>query len=114
MLAPPPDTKDAWTSILEFVRARTKPQQFDTWFRSLRCLGLDEKAARIATPNAFYKTWMESHYLGLLREACFEVLGTEPRIEFVIEPAPSAGAPGDPALAPPGSSAMSAAARQKA
>jgi chromosomal replication initiator protein len=91
MIAPPPETRDAWASILEFVRARTKPQQFDTWFRSLRCLGLDEKSARIATPNAFYKTWMESHYLALLHEACHEVLGAEPAIEFVIEPDAAAG-----------------------
>lgn len=84
MLVPPPDVKTAWTAVLDFVRARTKPQQFDTWFRSLRCLELDQTHATIGTPNDFYKKWMENHYLGLLREACFETLGTEPRIEFTI------------------------------
>lgn len=85
--------RDAWASVLEFVRARTKPQQFDTWFRSLRCLELDASIASIGTPNDFYRKWMENHYLGLLREACFEVLGAEPRIEFTIHIDPAQPAP---------------------
>src|SRR5438105_6835914 len=73
MLVPPSDLpalrgplqmKDAWTSVLEFVRARTKPQQFDTWFRSLRCLALDATTAIVGTPNDFYRKWMENHYVG--------------------------------------------------
>jgi chromosomal replication initiator protein len=98
----PLDTKDAWASVLEFVRARTKPQQFDTWFRSLRCLALDAGIATIATPNDFYRKWMENHYLPLLREACFEVLGAEPRIEFTVH---AEAAPPPPAPEPAGTEA---------
>jgi chromosomal replication initiator protein len=78
------DRNTAWSSVLDFVRARTKPQQFETWFPSLRCLAFEPELVRVGAPNDFYKKWIENHYLGLLREGCFEVLGTEPRIELAI------------------------------
>ncbi len=93
---PSSETYSAWTSVLGYVRARTKPQQFETWFPSLRCTAFDREVVRIAAPNDFYKKWIENHYLGLLREGCFEVLGTEPKIEIVIQAGPRAGAAASP------------------
>jgi chromosomal replication initiator protein len=74
-----------WSSVLDFVRAHTKPQQFETWFRGLRCLAMGPEGVRIAAPNDFYRKWMERHYLRLLENACEEVLGEPARVHFVVE-----------------------------
>ncbi|GIW71519.1 MAG: chromosomal replication initiator protein DnaA [Planctomycetota bacterium] len=87
----PANTAQTWASVLQYVRAQIKPQQFDTWFPQLRCLEFDPAGhVRLATPNTFYKHWMERHYRELLTNAFEEVLGQSVAVEFVIEP-PAAG-----------------------
>ncbi|RME76770.1 MAG: chromosomal replication initiator protein DnaA [Planctomycetota bacterium] len=74
----------SWSSVLDYVRAHVKPQQFETWFTGLQCLVMQPGQVRIAAPNKFYRNWIERHYLPLLRNACEEVLGTEAALEFVV------------------------------
>ncbi len=87
---------DPWGLALEFIRARTSAQQYETWFRSLRCLEVRPDVVRVGVRSSFYKEWMERNYHALFQAALGEALGAEPRVEFVIhadapkpEPAPA-------------------------
>ncbi|MCW8138935.1 MAG: chromosomal replication initiator protein DnaA [Planctomycetota bacterium] len=45
--------------VLEHVQSRTKKPIYDTWFRNLEFVGVDEDVVRIGTPNPFVKRWIE-------------------------------------------------------
>jgi chromosomal replication initiator protein len=45
--------------VLDHIQARTKKPIFDTWFRNLELVSVDEDVVRIGTPNQFVKKWIE-------------------------------------------------------
>ncbi len=49
--------------VLEHIQARTKKPIFDTWFRNLELVELDDDVVRIGTPNQFVKKWIEESEL---------------------------------------------------
>jgi len=81
------DATSSWATVLELIRARVKPQQFETWFPQLKCLSIDATKVVVATPNEFFRRWVETHYLAQLKDACFQTLGSEPRFELLTLPA---------------------------
>ncbi|MCO5165800.1 MAG: chromosomal replication initiator protein DnaA [Planctomycetes bacterium] len=102
--------------VLEHVQARTKKPIYDTWFRNLELIGVDEDVVRIGTPNPFVKRWIEESDLmhtlcdavrvGFERNLTPELLITrrdedastddDPALApaSALEPAPSAAPPG--------------------
>jgi chromosomal replication initiator protein len=86
--------------VLDHIRVRVKPQQFETWFPQLRCLAIDPHEVRVATPNDFFRKWVETHYLAHLKEACFHALGAEPKITLLTEPREGGARAEDPPALP--------------
>ena len=85
-----PDTKQTvqsdWQRVLEGLRKRTRPQQFETWFAPITVRQLSEDTVELGVPNKFYCDWLENHYLGIIQEAFLEAVGAIPAIHFVPDP----------------------------
>lgn len=77
---------DFWPAFLESVRNRVRPQQYETWFRHLRPQEVRPESLVIRAPNQFILTWLRDNYVGLIREAAATVSGTEPEVDFVLDP----------------------------
>ncbi|MFC1706469.1 chromosomal replication initiator protein DnaA [Planctomycetota bacterium] len=84
MAASPSAQTEVWALVLDYVRAHVKPQQFETWFQSLRLERLGSDGVVIVTPNTFYKRWMDNHYRDLLERACSEVLEGDANVVFTV------------------------------
>jgi chromosomal replication initiator protein len=82
-----PDTKQTvladWQRVLEGLRKRTRPQQFETWFAPLTVRHFSETTLELGVPNKFYCDWLENHYLGMIQEALLEAIGGIPAIRFI-------------------------------
>jgi chromosomal replication initiator protein len=66
----PTDTTARFQRTLELVQDRTKRSIFDTWFKNLEIVEVQDDVARIGTPNQFVKRWIEeSDLLHTLCEA---------------------------------------------
>ena len=82
-----PDTKQTvfadWPRVLEGLRKRTRPQQFETWFAPLTVRHFSETTLELGVPNKFYCDWLENHYLGMIQEALLEAIGGIPAIRFI-------------------------------
>jgi chromosomal replication initiator protein len=66
---------EAWASILEAIRGAVNPQQFQTWFRSMRPVSLRSGQYAFSVPNTFLKDWIEVYYLDLLRSCVTSAVG---------------------------------------
>ncbi len=114
-------THPDWARVLEGLRKRTRPQQFQTWFAPLHLRQFTEEQLELGVPNKFYSDWLEKHYLDVLRESLQEAVGAVPAIRFVPDPAiklvhpdqegasPAEGKAPAPSLAPPGTGPATAA-----
>lgn len=88
---------DAWDGCLQLIRDKIAPQSFDTWFRPIKPVKLDQQVLTIEVPSQFFYEWLEEHYVGLLREAIHAELGSQGRLEYAIvidnQPSQGNGAP---------------------
>ncbi len=66
---------DIWAQVLSTVGKRIKPQCFDTWFRPIRCNGIDEKSVRLTAPNENFRKCFLDNYSDVLQDAVAEVTG---------------------------------------
>lgn len=49
-----------FAQALAWIKSQTKKPIFETWFRNLELLEIDDDVIRIGTPNKFVKEWIES------------------------------------------------------
>lgn len=77
---------DFWPAFLESVRARVRPQQFETWFRHLRPKEVTSESLVIRAPNQFILSWLRDNYIGIVREAASGLIGQEPEVDFILDP----------------------------
>lgn len=75
-----------WEAVLERIEKRVRRQQFETWFRSICPLEAAPGRLELAVPNRFYKEWLETYYVPVIRESVVDITGAEPEIVFTVDP----------------------------
>lgn len=74
-----------WQTILEEIKKSVTPQQFQTWFTSLKLLAYSNDCVDIQVPNIFFKEWLEKHYLGHIQKAVASATHGVPTTRFHVE-----------------------------
>jgi len=75
-----------WPAFLDRVRTKVRRQQFETWFGHLgpKLVGPDQLVIR--APNQFIESWLKDNYLETIGDVAESLLGSRPRVEFVLDP----------------------------
>ncbi len=80
----PTNYVDIWESCLQVIRNDIAPQSFETWFKPIVPLKLEDAVLTIEVPSQFFYEWLEEHYVSLLKKAITETLGEKGRLEYSI------------------------------
>jgi chromosomal replication initiator protein len=75
---------DIWNSCLRVIREEISPDSFDTWFKPIKPVKLENSVLTIEVPSSFFYEWLEEHYVNLLKRAIRHTLGAEGRLEYSI------------------------------
>ena len=79
------DTSGQFQRALETIQERTKRPIYDTWFRNLELVELQDDVIRIGTPNQFVKKWIEeSDLIHTLAESLEIAFGRKITPELII------------------------------
>ncbi len=78
-----PVTPETWQSVLESLRGKVSPNQFDTWFRDIRLGRQSAERVEIVAPTAFVAEWLGKKYASVLREVVAAALGWT-RVEISV------------------------------
>ena len=74
-----------FSTLLEIIQQRTKRPIYETWFKNLEFVELEEDVLKIGTPNQFVKKWIEdSELLHTLAEAIEEAYERKLTPELLI------------------------------
>jgi len=79
-------TEAIWSAALSRIASSVRPEQFETWFKSISLADATPERAVVRVPNAFYGKWFEVHYVDLIAESLGQVLGARPTVAFEVEP----------------------------
>jgi chromosomal replication initiator protein len=90
-----------WAAVLDDIKSQINRQQFETWFREVHLLSLNEDLARLGVPSVFLRDWIQNYYVEVIQGAITSITGTSPSVEVTVVDAPEqrASATGTPAPA---------------
>ncbi len=66
-----------WENILDIVRSRVSQQTFDTWFKPLLPISIDDNTAKIQCPDRFFQDWFSEHHLSTIQQTLSVHFGKE-------------------------------------
>lgn len=94
---------DVWNNCLHIIEQIIEPQQFTTWFKPIRALSLVESKLTVEVPSDWFREYLESAFLDVLRKTLKRVIGTDAKLVYTIRPVqnqPAMRIPGQSALTP--------------
>lgn len=78
------DIAEVWKHACVFLLERLREDAFSRWIKIIEPVSLDGDEVVLSVDNDFYQTWLEENYLPLIRDALASVMGSDPKISFVI------------------------------
>lgn len=78
------DHNTAWSSCLSKIKDDIGDQGFETWFKPIKPIKLENKILTIQVPSQFFYEYLEEHYVHLLRGVIDNQLGRDFRLEYSV------------------------------
>jgi chromosomal replication initiator protein len=79
------DDKEIVSALQEALAGKVGKKRYDLWFGTSTRLSFDGQALRIGVPNQCFLDWIRGNFRGQIIEACEDVLGNCPTIDFYIK-----------------------------
>jgi chromosomal replication initiator protein len=73
-----------WDKATKVIQEKLNKQNFDTWIKPIKIIGLEDKCVRLAVPNKFFKDWLLDNYFPVIKTSLESVVGIELDVEFVL------------------------------
>lgn len=71
-----------WQTCLNKIHEIIPAQNFETWFKPIKFIGIDSEKAVIEVPNKFFKDWINDNYLELIKKVIDEV--SNEKVDLII------------------------------
>ncbi len=78
------DHKTAWGNCLTKIKEDVGDQGFETWFKPIKPIRLQNNILTIQVPSQFFYEYLEEHYVHLLRNVIDNQLGKDYRLEYSV------------------------------
>jgi chromosomal replication initiator protein len=85
-----------WGEVLERVKERVSPQNYDMWLRPIECVSHSDSSIRLRAPNSYVRLWFESNFLESVQDEARALSGSEILLEFEDDHSDRRSAPADP------------------
>jgi chromosomal replication initiator protein len=76
--------EQVWENCLQIIKDNISPQSFETWFKPIKSVKIDDDVLTIQVPSQFFYEWLEEHYVGLLRKTIKRELGENAKLEYRV------------------------------
>jgi chromosomal replication initiator protein len=75
-----------WPKVLEELKGRLTPQQFQTWFAHIKPVTHEgDDGIELKVPNEYHKEWLSKSYKGLLEDVLSSVAKGGGNVRFTVE-----------------------------
>jgi chromosomal replication initiator protein len=81
------DDKEIVSALRIALAGKVGQRRFDLWFGVGTRLDYDGCVLRIGTPNQFFLDWIRTNFRRHIEDACGEVFGRRPSLDFHLDPA---------------------------
>ena len=78
--------EEIWNTCKEKLKNNLGETSFDTWIAPLGVKEASDSSLIIEAPDNFFKSWIETNYLGHIKETLSEVSSKDYKITFIVNP----------------------------
>ena len=75
-----------WEDLLEFVKDKIPEFEFQTWFKQVRPLGVQDGCFMIGVAHSFARDWLKNNYSEVLEQALRDLGASSPKVGFQVVP----------------------------
>jgi chromosomal replication initiator protein len=79
------DKETLWGEACRHLEETLPKDIFDKWIAVIQCRCVEENRVTLVVGNDFYQSWLEEHYLPLIKKALAVVSGREMRIDLSVD-----------------------------
>ncbi len=98
------DDKEIVSALRIALAGRVGQDRYELWFGETTRFDLAERTLTVGAPNEFFQRWIHANFRKQIEQACFEVAGWFPSIEFRVEATEPTEAPAPKEPMPPSKS----------
>ena len=73
-----------WNDCLEIIRENVGEKSFETWFKPIKPVRIENQILTIQVPSQWFYEWLEEHYISVLKKAISEVIGPEAKLQYSV------------------------------
>ena len=75
-----------WNNCLQIIENNIDPQQFNTWFKSIRPVSLEGSKLTVEVPSDFFREYIEGAYKDLIRLTIRRAIGADAQLFYLVRP----------------------------
>ncbi|NMB37280.1 MAG: chromosomal replication initiator protein DnaA, partial [Bacteroidales bacterium] len=75
---------DVWNGCLAIIRDIVSKPNYDTWFRPVRSVSLEDSILTLAVPSHFFREYLEEHFIDVLQLALRREIGPQARLVYQV------------------------------
>ncbi len=79
------DKDKLWEEAAHHLRETLPKDIFEKWIAVIQCRSIEDDKAILVVGNDFYQSWLEAHYLPLIKKALSVVSGRELEIDLTVD-----------------------------
>lgn len=79
------DKDTLWREACGHLEETLPKDIFEKWIAVIQCRDMEDGKATLVVGNDFYQSWLEEHYIPLIRNALTVVSGCEMKIELTVD-----------------------------
>ena len=75
---------EIWNECLAMIRENVQSQAYSTWFKPIKPVDIKNGLLTIQVPSDFFREFLETHYIRVIKAAVRKVIGPEGKLEYSI------------------------------
>ena len=77
---------DVWNGCLKVFENILEPQQFNTWFRPIRPVSLQDAELTVEVPSEYFREYIEEYFLDVINKVIKRELGADAKLNYMVRP----------------------------
>ncbi len=73
-----------WEECLHLIKERIPDQTYETWFKPIKPVHLDQNKLTVQVPSHFFYEWIENHYKDLMSKVLKQVSGNGLKLAYSV------------------------------
>ena len=75
-----------WDRCLKVISQIVEPQHFNTWFKPIRPVAMQDSTLEVEVPSEFFREYLEEYYLDVLKKTLKREIGAGAKLVYRVRP----------------------------